>query len=44
MLNVQKTEKLLVGIDIGSTTTKIAAVRPENGEMVYSAYERHRAR
>lgn len=40
----QKTEALLVGVDIGSTTTKIAAVLPESGEMVYSAYQRHRAK
>lgn len=33
----------MVGIDIGSTTTKIAALLPESGEMVYSAYVRHRA-
>lgn len=43
MLNIQKTDRLLVGIDIGSTTTKIAAVDPESREMVYSAYKRHRA-
>ncbi len=43
MQREQKTEKLIVGIDIGSTTTKIAALLPESGEMVYSAYERHRA-
>ena len=43
MLNTQKTHTLLVGIDIGSTTTKIAAVDPKTKEMVYSAYKRHRA-
>ena len=30
-----------MGIDIGSTTTKIVAVIPENEEIVYSDYQRH---
>ncbi len=40
----QMTDRLLVGIDIGSTTTKIVAVTPENGEIVYSDYRRHNAK
>ena len=36
-------EKLLIGIDVGSTTTKIAAVDPENGTLLYSDYRRHHA-
>ena len=36
-------EILLTGIDIGSTTTKIAAVAAETGEIVYSDYRRHNA-
>lgn len=46
MIELQHTENietLLVGIDIGSTTTKIAAVCPDSKEMIYSAYKRHRA-
>lgn len=39
----QMTNRLLVGIDIGSTTTKIVAVVPENGDIVYSDYQRHNA-
>ena len=34
-------EEYLVGIDVGSTTTKITAVVPENGEIVYYDYRRH---
>ncbi|MCD8121359.1 MAG: acyl-CoA dehydratase activase [Clostridiales bacterium] len=33
----------LVGIDVGSTTTKIAVVNPVNGDMIYSDYRRHHA-
>ena len=36
-------EILLTGIDVGSTTTKIAAINPENGKVVYSEYRRHQA-
>lgn len=35
---------LLVGIDIGSTTTKIVAILPEDNTIVYSDYQRHNAR
>ena len=35
--------RLLVGIDVGSTTTKMAAVNPESGKVVYSDYRRHHA-
>ena len=34
---------LLTGIDVGSTTTKIVAVQPDNGKIVYSEYRRHNA-
>lgn len=44
MERMQKIKKLLVGIDIGSTTTKIAAVEPETEEIVYSDYRRHNAK
>ena len=30
---------IYLGIDIGSTTAKLVAV--ENGEIIYSTYERH---
>ena len=40
----EKTEGcLLVGIDVGSTTTKIAALDVENQNIVYSDYSRHYA-
>ena len=32
-----------VGIDIGSTTTKVAVLHPETGELLYSDYRRHHA-
>ncbi len=32
-----------LGIDIGSTTVKIAILRPEDRDMVFSDYERHHA-
>ena len=34
----------LVGIDIGSTTVKLAALDASTNEIVYRAYRRHRAR
>ncbi|MDO4322984.1 MAG: acyl-CoA dehydratase activase [Lachnospiraceae bacterium] len=34
---------LLIGVDVGSTTTKIAAVGGEEKEIVYSEYRRHNA-
>lgn len=37
-------KKLLAGIDIGSTTTKIVALDPENEKIVYSDYQRHNAK
>ena len=36
-------DELLVGIDIGSTTTKIVAVTPQEEEIVYWDYQRHNA-
>ena len=36
--------ELLAGIDIGSTTTKVAVAVPGNGELVYSDYRRHNAK
>ncbi len=32
-----------LGIDIGSTTVKVAVLRPEDRELVFSDYERHHA-
>ena len=36
-------EIFLVGVDIGSTTTKIVVTEPENEKIVYSDYQRHNA-
>lgn len=48
-MNCNKTEPssaqaLLVGIDVGSTTTKLVAVHPADGAMVYARYRRHHAK
>ena len=32
-----------VGVDIGSTTTKIVAVDQKNNEIIFSKYKRHNA-
>ena len=40
----QNTKELLAGIDIGSTTTKVAVVTPADGTMIYSDYRRHNAK
>ena len=37
-------EPFLVGIDIGSTTTKIAVLAGSEREIIYSDYQRHNAR
>ena len=34
---------LWVGVDVGSTTVKIAVVNPQNGELLHSRYQRHNA-
>ena len=34
---------LAAGIDIGSTTTKVAVLEPDTGEVLYSDYRRHHA-
>ena len=36
-------QMFLVGIDVGSTTTKIAAIDPDSYEIKYSDYKRHHA-
>ena len=36
--------KLHVGIDIGSTTTKIVVMDPAKDQILYSNYRRHGAR
>ncbi|MCD8105949.1 MAG: acyl-CoA dehydratase activase [Lachnospiraceae bacterium] len=37
------TRMFLVGVDVGSTTTKIVAVDPERKQIIYSDYKRHNA-
>lgn len=41
--STHQTRPLLIGIDIGSTTTKIAAIAPDSKEIIYSDYQRHHA-
>jgi activator of 2-hydroxyglutaryl-CoA dehydratase/predicted nucleotide-binding protein (sugar kinase/HSP70/actin superfamily) len=38
------TPTCLIGLDVGSTTAKVVAVRRETGEILWHAYERHEAR
>ncbi len=40
----KETMNLLVGIDVGSTTTKILALNEADGATVYSDYRRHNAK
>ncbi len=42
-MNASNPCQLYVGIDIGSTTTKIAAIDAVTKELLYSEYERHNA-
>ena len=39
----QNSEYYLVGIDVGSTTTKVTAADPDTGEIIYADYRRHHA-
>ena len=43
MENSRMKNTLWVGLDVGSTTVKIAVVDPENGKLLHSRYERHNA-
>ncbi|MCL1967096.1 MAG: acyl-CoA dehydratase activase [Fibromonadales bacterium] len=36
-------DELWIGVDVGSTTVKIAVVKPETGELLHSRYQRHNA-
>ncbi|MDR2553841.1 MAG: acyl-CoA dehydratase activase [Fibromonadaceae bacterium] len=38
-----RTDELWVGVDVGSTTVKIAVVKPETGKLLHSRYQRHNA-
>lgn len=33
-----------IGVDIGSTTTKLVAIRPQNRKIIYKDYQRHYAK
>jgi predicted CoA-substrate-specific enzyme activase len=37
-------QKLIIGVDVGSTTVKMAVVHPETLEILWSKYERHETR
>ena len=43
MQGEKHSEYYLVGIDVGSTTTKVTAADPDTGEIVYADYRRHHA-
>ena len=40
----RQSRRLLVGIDVGSTTTKLAVVDEDTREILYSSYKRHKRR
>ncbi|MCD8326274.1 MAG: acyl-CoA dehydratase activase [Lachnospiraceae bacterium] len=42
--NNTETNEVLVGVDIGSTTTKIVVMEAESHRILYSNYQRHHAR
>ncbi len=42
--NIKFNNILWVGIDVGSTTVKIAVVQPETKELLHSKYQRHNAK
>jgi predicted CoA-substrate-specific enzyme activase len=37
-------QKLIIGVDVGSTTVKLCVVHPETLEILWSKYERHETR
>lgn len=37
-------QKLIIGVDVGSTTVKLAVVHPDTLEILWSKYERHETR
>ncbi len=41
--NTATRPELAVGIDIGSTTTKVVVLDPSKGDILYSDYRRHHA-
>lgn len=43
MQNKSYGRALPAGIDIGSTTTKVAVLDPDTGDLLYSDYRRHHA-
>ena len=44
MSNNRENEQIFcVGIDVGSTTTKVAVIDAEDGREIYSSYQRHHA-
>lgn len=43
MQNKSSGRALPAGIDIGSTTTKVAVLDPDTGDLLYSDYRRHHA-
>jgi len=38
-----QTDELWIGVDVGSTTVKIAVVNPDTGELLHNRYQRHNA-
>ena len=39
----RQSRRLIAGVDVGSTTTKVVAVDEDTREILYSNYKRHNA-
>ena len=42
--STQRTEPVMVGIDVGSTTVKAVVVDPQTKEFLWSDYQRHQTK
>ncbi len=42
--NNTETNRVLLGVDVGSTTTKIVVMEADSHRILYSNYQRHHAR
>ena len=42
-MSVTTEKRVWVGVDVGSTTVKIAVADPATGDLLYSRYQRHNA-
>jgi activator of 2-hydroxyglutaryl-CoA dehydratase len=43
-IRMSTSQKLIIGVDVGSTTVKLCVVHPDTLEILWSKYERHETR